>query len=242
MKLGLLGDIHANLPALKACIQRLQEEGCDKIYTTGDVVGYGPYPLECIELLIDNKILSVKGNHDQYTIDRDPLWSINREARFAVEWTRRRLPKEYLIWLKKLPDLLEIEDCAIVHASNAKLPKWTYVIDENSAKANFTRQKHRICFNGHTHIPLKISFFPEKEPLIDFLSQGKIPNKGRHLINVGSVGQPRDGDPRATCVTFDTQTDMINIYRVPYDIDETQNQMIKYHFPKKLIQRLEIGR
>ena len=243
MKVGILGDIHANLEALNTCLKKLvREEGCDYVMATGDIVGYGPQPKECIERVMELGIQSVRGNHDEYTIQNTPLFTINPHARFVIEWTRDELDTKHMDYLRSLPDVLDAKEFAITHASNSRAPRWTYVLDNITAKANFEHQSHRICFNGHTHVPLIISENSfGKVDIINFRDI-TLDNSNRYLINVGSVGQPRDRKPQTCTATYDTETMELKIFRLDYDIKAVQDIMRAKEFPDHLIKRLELGR
>lgn len=243
MKVGILGDIHANLEALNACLRRLvQDEGCDYVMATGDIVGYGPQPKECIERLIDLGIQSVRGNHDEYTLQNTPLFSINPHARYVIEWTREELDEKHMEYLRKLPDVLDAKEFSITHASNSRAPRWTYVLDNITAKANFNHQTHRVCFNGHTHVPLIIFEDPNNKIDITNFKDMTLNPDMRYLINVGSVGQPRDRKPEACTVTYDTETLELKVFREKYDIKKVQDIMRAKDFPDRLISRLDEGR
>lgn len=243
MKVGILGDIHANLEALNTCLRKLvRDEGCDYVMATGDVVGYGPQPKECIERLIDLGIQSVRGNHDEYTLQNTPLFTINPHARYVIEWTRNELEEKHFEYLRKLPDVLDAKEFSITHASNCRAPRWTYVLDNITARSNFDHQAHRICFNGHTHIPLII--FEDPRGKIDIMNfkDVTLDKDMRYLINVGSVGQPRDRRAEACTATYDTESRELKIHRLEYDIKKVQDIMRKKNFPDRLINRLEEGR
>ena len=243
MKVGILGDIHANLEALNVCLKKLvKEEGCDYVMATGDIVGYGPQPKECIERLIDLDIQSVRGNHDEYTLQNTPLFSINPHARYVIEWTRNELEEKHLEYLRKLPDVIDAKDFAITHASNCRAPRWTYVLDNVTAKANFEHQSHRVCFNGHTHVPLVIFEDPNNNVDITAFRDMTLDPQMRYLINVGSVGQPRDRRSEACTATYDTDSNELKIFREKYDIKIIQDLMRQKEFPERLITRLEEGR
>ena len=242
MKVGFLGDVHANLEALDKSLKALRSYGCKFIIATGDIVGYGPQPKECIERIANMGIHSVLGNHDEYTLDDGPLWTINDEARYVIEWTRKQLDKPHLEWLSSLPDVLDADVFTVIHASNATSPRWAYVIDDRSAVSNFKKQTANICFNGHTHIPILATDNQDGEPDLELLEDCKLKEGKKYLVNVGSVGQPRDKDPRAACVAFNTETLELKVIRVEYDLKKTQDVMKKHCFPEKLITRLEIGR
>jgi predicted phosphodiesterase len=243
MKIGLLGDIHGNLEALNVCLNKLvKDEGCDYVMATGDIVGYGPQPKECIERLMELEISSVRGNHDEYVLEKTPLLAINPHAKFVIEWTRTQLDDKHVEFLRKLPDIIDARDFAITHASNCRAPRWGYVLDENSARTNFANQTHKVCFNGHTHMPMSFSADPHGEMEIKSLENMTLNKDLRYLINVGSVGQPRDKNSLACTVTFDTETLEVKVFRLKYDIEKVQRAMLAHNFPARLISRLNEGR
>jgi predicted phosphodiesterase len=243
MKIGLLGDIHANLEALEVCLKKLvADEGCDYVMATGDIVGYGPQPRECLERLIELEIRSVRGNHDEYTLEQTPLLAINPHARYVIEWTRTRLDEAHLKFLQRLPDIIDAPSFSITHASNCRAPKWPYVLDESSANTNFTHQIGRVCFNGHTHIPALISQDPMGEISFNPLTNQILNPELKYLINVGSVGQPRDKSNMTCAVTYDTEKREVKIFRLNYNIAKVQKAMMDNKFPFRLITRLDEGR
>ena len=243
MKIGILGDIHANLEALNTCLKALvKDEGCDYVMATGDIVGYGPQPKECIERLMELEIPSVRGNHDEYTMEDVPLLTINQQAKVVIEWTRSQLDPEHIQYLRELPEIIDAKIFSIVHASNSRAPRWTYVLDEKTAKTNFHNQNHPICFNGHTHLPLIISCDPDANINMRKLENTVLEREYKYLINAGSVGQPRDTDPRACTITYDTETRELKVIRLEYDMKKIQRLMKEKGFPERLITRLEEGR
>lgn len=243
MKIGLLGDIHANLEALEVCLQKLVDEECEYVMATGDIVGYGPQPRECLDLIMELEIHSVRGNHDEYVIEQTPLLAINPHAKYVIEWTRSQLDEKHLEYLRKLPDVIDAKDFLITHASNSRAPRWGYVLNESSALMNFNRQTRRVCFNGHTHVPMIFSEDPDGQVKMEnFTEKYTLNSELRYLINVGSVGQPRDKNPKTMSVTFDTETSELKIFRMDYDITKVQAAMLKNKFPARLLARLEEGR
>jgi predicted phosphodiesterase len=243
MKVGILGDIHANLEALNTCLTRLvKKEGCDYVMATGDVVGYGPQPKECIERLMELDIRSVRGNHDEYVTQDATQLSINPFARYVIDWTRNELEDVHMNFLKKLPDILDVENFSITHASNSPTPQWDYVLESNTAKANFEHQVKPLCFNGHTHLPMIISEDPHGKIGMNYFEKSVLEHGVKYLINAGSVGQPRDGNPHTGCLTYDTETREVKALRFKYNFQKVQKLMRQLGFPEQLSQRLEIGR
>ena len=231
MKRALISDIHANLEALQAVRFDIFEQGIDLIYCLGDVVGYGPNPVECIDIVMADCEVTLKGNHDDRTVTLD-LADFNPMARRAVAWTRRQLeyaagPQEAvsycLKFLADLPDRSDQGKYLFVHGSpRDPINEYVFpedVYNERKMEALFGRIE-RYCFQGHTHIPgifmQSGEFIPAEECEGDFALGGE-----KAMVNVGSVGQPRDGDPRACYVVFDDDKNVVHFRRVPYDLDTT---------------------
>jgi diadenosine tetraphosphatase ApaH/serine/threonine PP2A family protein phosphatase len=242
MRILILSDVHANLPALS---QVLAAAGpVDDIWSLGDIVGYGPKPRECIELLRGiAPNVSVIGNHDWASIGRLPLEDFNPVARFTSYWTTMQLDAEHLRYLESLPNRMIDKDWTIVHGS-PRHPIWEYVYNARIAALNFPLFDTRICFVGHTHVQLYIReeeananlspHHPRDGEVLDVSS-------GRILINPGSVGQPRDGDNRAAFAIYEPKRNRLTFRRVAYPIEETQEQMREQGLPDSLINRLAHG-
>lgn len=244
MKYGIISDIHGNLEALKVVLNRLRE--VDKIICLGDIVGYGPLPNECIEEI--RKIPGLKvvaGNHDLASIGWKDINWFNEYAQRAILWTMTTLSKESKEYLSSLPEIIEEKDFIMVHGS---LNDYTdeYISEVKDAKKSFELLKEKnLLFVGHTHYPL---LFVKKEyqpiypiRLID-KSIIKISMFDKLIVNVGAIGQPRDGDPRASFGIFDTESNEIELCRVPYDINKIQELMRQEDLPNFLINRLARGR
>lgn len=242
MKVGIFGDVHANVAALEAVLAALDREACDQLVCTGDVVGYGPSPSACIKLVRDRQIPCVLGNHDQYAADilGGPKERIEADTWATIEWTRQNLELTDLEWLAALPLRLEFPDFLVVHGSLGA-NHWAYLVNRTNLAEHFSRQAVRLVFCGHTHLPLYGIQKDGVAPSMDFLRKGPLPATGRFVINPGSVGQPRDRDPRAACCTYDTVTQLVTPLRVPYDIGVTQDLMRAAKIADRFIKRLEIG-
>jgi predicted phosphodiesterase len=241
MRIGIIGDIHGNIDALTAVLLALDRLNVSSILCTGDIVGYGACPKECIDLIRELAIPSVKGNHDTYTTEKDGHWIIRPEAREVILWNQKHLPADHIEWLRKLPRRLEFDGIAVVHASNVWHPEWPYVINERTAVHNFLFQRNQVCFNGHTHVPVCVLHQPGRRVELDRLRNMFLPRRSRVLIGVGAVGQPRDEDPRAAAVVYNTQDRSVRLLRVPYDVEAAQSRIIKAGLPRKLADRLAIG-
>ena len=243
MKIGIISDIHGNDAALQAVLRVLEHHGAQRIVCAGDVVGYGPRPSACIHTLRTSDIDCVRGNHDQYTVlERHDALRIQPEAREVIRWTRDHLSAEELDWLENLPMVRHVNGFALIHASHVVFPRWPYIVNENQAMDNFLFQRVRLAFNGHTHVPLCVGHDPGGRAQVGLLRNMFLPRRRRLLIGVGSVGQPRDGDPRASCVLYDTDHQYVRLLRVEYDIAVTQQQIRDAGLPHFLAERLSEGR
>ncbi len=243
MRILLISDIHANLVALNTVITAAGD--FDRIWCLGDVVGYGPEPNECIETLRAHDFLCLAGNHDWAVMDKLDLREFNPDARRAALWTRSGLNPASLEWLRALPERVptQAEKFTLVHGS-PRYPIWEYVLTPAVARINFDHFETPICLMGHTHVPVVFTKDPERqtvlaEPLIEASPLSL--DAGRMMINPGSVGQPRDGDRRASYAVLDTDAMTLTHYRVEYDIVATQAKMEHAGLPARLIVRLSYG-
>jgi diadenosine tetraphosphatase ApaH/serine/threonine PP2A family protein phosphatase len=238
----ILSDIHANLAAMEAVLDDAPD--FDEIWCLGDLVGYGPNPNECIELIQEYPHLSLAGNHDWGALGKLDLSSFNTVARAANAWTRSELTPEAKDYLNSLPPRVERDDFCLVHASPRE-PIWEYVLDTSLAYVNFEHFSTKFCLVGHTHVPLGFELYEQQrrcKPLIPPLSAPVELGPRRLIINPGSVGQPRDGDPRASYAMLDTERMTWEFRRVSYPIEITQERMRARGLHRRLISRLEMGR
>lgn len=245
MVIGIMSDIHSNLEALEVVFDFLKKEGVKEILCCGDVVGYGPDPEGCIELLERHKIKTVAGNHDWAVIGKTSLRAFNPFASMAARWTQVQLDSGQMAFLSSLP-LCVAQRVALYHAGPAQPEKWGYIFTRDDAKNEFDAFIQDVCLIGHTHIPFIIERINEEVRLVPKTElQTSVPfhlNKdARYLINVGSVGQPRDGDPRACCVLIDLEERWVSFHRLNYDFTTTQRKMRNYGLPDFLAQRLALG-
>lgn len=240
MKYAILGDIHANIEALETVLEDARKERCTHFVSIGDVVGYNPNPSECLELLREMNVPIVRGNHDHYCSQDDNLEGFSAVAAEAIAWTRKQLSDEQREYLKTLPYTMRVETFTVVHSTLDSPEKWAYVLDRYDADANFNYQTTSVCFYGHTHIP--IAFEKGDEVRSGLYSRIKIKMGRKYLINVGSVGQPRDGNPKAAYCIFDMINNTIELKRLDYDYKKTQQKILDAGLPTKLASRLAIGR
>ncbi len=239
MRYGVISDIHGNLEALETMLKFMRREGVDKYLFLGDIVGYGADPGECIEIVSNLPGEGVAGNHDWGVLGLTPLEYFNNSAVKAVEWTREVLTDTQLGFLEKLPLVVEREDFTLVHATLEMPEEWRYIYSTYEAHRNIEMMKSPVCFCGHTHMPI---YFVEnkhitfgKEEIIE------LQEKHKYLVNVGSVGQPRDNDSRACGVIYDTEKGRIEYIRQEYDISRAQEKIWKAGLPEFLGTRLQYG-
>jgi|TARA_B100000315_G_scaffold248049_1_gene277493 predicted phosphodiesterase len=243
MRYALLADIHANLVAFTAVLADIERRGgVEEVWCLGDIVGYGPDPSQCIELLRQRNHISVSGNHDLAAIGKLDTTNFNLDAACSCRWTARQLNPEDIGYLKSLPSVIEEGDFTLVHGSPRE-PVWEYLTSVNGAKENFAYFKSRFCLLGHSHMPLvfKLDENDNCSSVRFSLGVGLVLGKRQLIINPGSVGQPRDGDSRASYAIYDSDDAVAKLYRVPYDIKATQEKMVNQNLPMRLVVRLQHG-
>ncbi|HVV59343.1 MAG TPA: metallophosphoesterase family protein [Gaiellaceae bacterium] len=241
MRVAVLSDIHANLHALEAVLAAVAEEGVDEIWCLGDVVGYGPRPNECCDLVRDRAAFSLCGNHDLAVIERLPLADFSGDAGAAAVWTQAQLGDAQRAWLGTLAPLGQRAGVQLFHAS-PRDPVWDYVLSEGAAIASLRLTTARTVLVGHSHIALALAW--DGSALVGGLAPaGTAPDPGdrRWLFNPGSVGQPRDGDPRAAWLLIDSDTGRAAFRRVAYDVQRTQDEIREAGLPPGLAARLARG-
>jgi diadenosine tetraphosphatase ApaH/serine/threonine PP2A family protein phosphatase len=240
MRYAILADIHGNLAAFKAVLQDIEERGgAEELWCLGDIVGYGPDPSECIALLRQYNHLCVAGNHDWAAIGKVAISDFNPDAAEACRWTARQLSPEDVRYLDNLPLTLSRDDFTIAHGSPRE-PIWEYVLSTQSATANLQFFETRFCLIGHSHLPVVFENAGGRCVLMELPAELRL-GENRMIINPGGVGQPRDGDPRAAYAIYDDGIATIYHYRIPYDIEATQERMVKHGLPSFLATRLSYG-
>jgi predicted phosphodiesterase len=247
MRVAVVSDIHGNLAALDAVLSALAPY--DALWQLGDIVGYGPQPDEVVARLRDESAVGVCGNHDAAAVGRIETSSFNEDARAAVLWTAKRIGGATSGWLGALPERAlqpsrnGAQDAfTLVHGS-PRDPIWEYVFSASIARACFRAFNTAHCLVGHTHVPL---VFRDDDGDIEVLSPEpgsklSLESKRRTILNPGSVGQPRDGDPRACGMLLDTDTMTAQWHRVDYAIERTQDLMRSAGLPRRLVERLAHG-
>lgn len=242
LRYGILGDIHANLDALDAVLEKLDGENLDQILSIGDLVGYGAQPSECLQRLRDRGVLSVAGNHDLAAAGALDITYFNDTAKSAISWTRNQLSPEDLESLADLPMTRVIDDFVLVHSSLHNPEQFEYVMsweEAESCLAEMTDDGPSLCFFGHSHVP--ITFLAAHNLLVTIDPDVRLELFDKALVNVGSVGQPRDQNPDASCVVYDSDEKRVVRHRVPYDVEAAARKIIDAGLPPILGERLKVG-
>jgi predicted phosphodiesterase len=216
VKYAIIADIHSNLPALKVVLADIKAQKCTHTVCLGDIVGYYIYPKECVDIIRGMNIPCVKGNHDDYCSSDVPMNGFNPTAAEAVKWTRDQLTEDDRRWLQSLPLTLVVCGFTLVHATLNGPERWGYVFDKLAAAAHFEQQTTQVCFFGHTHVP--VAFMRDSMVRGGTFSSLKVERDKKYFVNVGSVGQPRDNNPKAAYVTYDIDKKIIELRRLDYPI------------------------
>ncbi|HUO76563.1 MAG TPA: metallophosphoesterase family protein [Thermodesulfovibrionales bacterium] len=240
MRYAVISDVHANLEALEAVLRDINKRGIDEFLFLGDAVGYGPNPNECVELLRKNCKILLAGNHDWAAIGLTDIQYFNEYAKAAILWTREVLTPESRKFIETLPVTKNIKrgNMLLVHSTPKDPEAWHYLLTLWDAEVNFHYFTHRVCMIGHSHLPFVIERVPSGE-MITYKSEARLGKNERYIINAGSVGQPRDRDPRACYAIFDDDT--LEFVRLEYAIEKTQKKMRDAGLPLTLIERLSKG-
>lgn len=251
MRYAVLSDVHANLEALTAVLDDLAGQRIDRTLALGDLIGYGADPEACLSLLRERQVAGVAGNHEWAAIGKlDARW-FNDSARRAVLWTRDRLSFGDLDYLRRLPLALKDGPLTLVHATLHHPEQFHYLVDMAQAVDAAAHCETACCLIGHTHLALLMEYDLRQQRMTRVLTGASELAEARldldashmrYIINPGSVGQPRDGDPRASCAVIDTAAGTCAIRRVPYDISSAQQKIVRAGLPQFLADRLAVGR
>ena len=241
MKYGIFSDVHSNLEAFKAVLDVYYRERIDHYIFLGDIIGYGADPAECLARLCELKAVTVAGNHDWAVAGKFSPNNLNVYAREAIFWTQKKLKKEDLTYLAGLNLTVEVDDFVCVHGSLKSPHDFNYIFDLDDATEDFNFLNKKIYFIGHTHRP---GIYCQDKENTSYINQSKLTleEDKRYLINIGSVGQPRDGDPRASFCIYDNEINSIEIIRVGYDIAKAASAILNEGLPPMLANRLYDGR
>jgi putative phosphoesterase len=232
MKIAIISDIHGNLEALNAVLSKIDSTAVQTIYCLGDIVGYGPNPNECVELIRSRAIPAISGNHDKAVTGELSIDNFSQIATAGVIWTQSVISDQNIEFLKHLPYSIQAHDIHFVHSSPDYPEEFRYLLSAEDARESFDYFTDPLCFIGHTHRP---TIFCE-DGITKEISRGK-----KFIVNVGSVGQPRDGNWKACFVLMDTEQYTLEYVRVEYDVESTRKKIMENNLPQKLADRLLVG-
>jgi putative phosphoesterase len=241
MKLGIFSDIHGNWEAFKAVLKALKKEKVASRICLGDMVGYGADPNKCIRKVQKFATVTLAGNHDHAAMGLTDITHFNQYAQESVAWTAGQIKDKFKDYLKNLPFMHEMQDIRFVHATPQHPEQWNYVLSADQAQFVFETFTEQILFIGHSHNPL---FFTQTGSAVDIRPPGPIQLIAgtRYIVNVGSVGQPRDGNPQACYCVCDLEQQTVDIRRVPYNVERAQKKIRNAGLPDYLADRIAKGR
>ncbi len=232
MRLAIISDIHSNYEALSTADLIIKKSNIDKIICLGDIVGYGADPTKCVDYVRQNAAIVIQGNHDAAINNPIMILSFSARAAAGIRWTLSRLSPQNIEYLGSLPLTAIAYDCTFVHSDPQKPDEWRYIHRANQLKECFAAFSTSLCFFGHTHFPI---IYNEQGEVL------KITKVGKYMLNPGSIGQPRDGNPDLSFGILDTDEWSFEIVRSQYDIQATANKILQTELPSSLAHRLYIG-
>jgi predicted phosphodiesterase len=241
MKIALISDIHSNLEAFQAVMASITRHGIEKIMFLGDIVGYSANPNECIDLLRSVTDCYIAGNHDYAAVDKTDINYFNPYAQEAVLWTSGVLTRQNALFLSSLPLADALHDFMIVHSTPLHPELWDYVVYVFDAQIGFSNFTQQLCFIGHSHHPGIFVQDRSGRILEEYQTAIKVTEGNRYIINIGSVGQPRDGNPLSSYGLYDTETNEYRLIRVGYNIALAQQKILAAGLPRFLAERLSVG-
>jgi diadenosine tetraphosphatase ApaH/serine/threonine PP2A family protein phosphatase len=242
MKMAIISDIHGNLEALISVVEDSKAEGVQSYICLGDIVGYGADPVKCLEIVISlSPKVVIMGNHDAATSGMESLGNFNEYAADAILWTIGRVSRAQMEYLSSLPYFYKEEGWAAYHANPCDPKGWGYVLSRRDVERCFGCFDTTVCFIGHSHIQFSAELLEDGTVRILQGEEVCIKEGRRYLINPGSVGQPRDGDPRASYAIWDMDAGIVSLKRVDYDIASASRKILMAGLPRLLAERLEIG-
>lgn len=243
MKYAIISDVHSNLEAFQTVIDEVKKEKVDKYLFVGDIVGYAANPCECIAELKKLECVAVAGNHDWGAVELSSIENFNSYAKEAIEWTMNQLSEKDKKFLKKLPLVKTIDDITLVHSTLLNPEKWEYIRSTFQAHKSIDIQETSLLFAGHSHVPITFLEPSQIKGPIRFAKEEKIQIQDgyKYFINVGSVGQPRDGNPNACYGIYDKKNQTVEIKRIEYDVKKAQEKILEAGLPPRLAERLESG-
>lgn len=239
--IAVCSDIHGNVDALEAVMDDMEKRGVSDVICLGDVIGYGGAPQACIRRVREAGWKVLAGNHEEALIYPEVLEYFSPPAAVSIEWTDRQLSSSEKSWVADLPHVLRGEGAEWVHASLDDPLEWEYVLGRREAKLHFQHQTRRVAFCGHTHVAMVWKSGRRIHAKPPSNRRFTIQKSGKTLVNVGAVGQPRDGDNKACYVLYDPLEVTIQFRRIPYDIEAAQEKILRAGLPEFLAERLAVG-
>ena len=240
MRYAIVSDVHSNLEALEAVLESLRGEKIDRYLSTGDIVGYGADPETCVRRIRELDPVIVAGNHDWAVAGKLSLEFFNSYARDAIEWTRTRLGADDLRWLGALPLTRKLGDITLVHATLNGPENFDYLLTAYDAHLSLEILDTLVCFVGHSHVP--VTFAQNGSVTFSFATEFDLREVLKAIVNAGSVGQPRDGNPQASFGIYDTDAQVVEVRRVTYDIATASRKILAAGLPAVLAERLWLGK
>lgn len=241
MKYGILGDIHSNLEALQAVLEEMHKAGVQRYISVGDVVGYGADPHQVLDKLRSLKTEIIAGNHDQAICGQLSIEFFNSYARASCLWTQKELTEEELEYLRSFPLVREFDRFTVTHSSLYYPENFEYIQNTYDAHLSFEHQDSRLCFIGHSHIPI-VFYKKKKKVMFEQTHEIRLSDSEKVLVNVGAIGQPRDENPDAVCAVYDSDEGIIRLKRVRYDVEKAARKIKEAGLPDILAERLKYGR
>ncbi len=240
MRYGIVADIHGNLEALDAVLAACEERDVSAYLSTGDIVGYGANPSECIDRIQGLSTLVTAGNHDWAAANKLSLDYFNPYAREAIYWTQERLSRDQVQYLRDLNLMEMVDDVTLVHGTLYDPENFDYLLTAYDAHLSLQLQETRLCLVGHSHVP--ITFQLDGSVSYSFDTEIDISSLEKVIVNPGSVGQPRDENPKAAYGIYDSETRVVTIHRVDYDIEKATSKILRAGLPEVLAERLWLGK
>jgi predicted phosphodiesterase len=237
MPVAIISDIHGNLEALKEVLTYIDAHAIKTVYCLGDIVGYGPNPNECVEIIAERCDQIVIGNHDHAAIGLTSTEYFNDFAKISTHWTTNNLTEENKDFLHDLDFIFQTDKFLAVHSTPSAPTMWHYILSEVDAQHEFKYFDEKICFIGHSHFPI---IFNNRAGFTR-APEVKLETEDKYVVNVGSVGQPRDGNPKTCFCVYDTDEDSVQFVRLNYDVNKTREKIIKAGLPVFLADRLTKG-
>ena len=240
MKYGILGDIHANMEALEAVLEAMDQSGVQRHVSVGDLVGYGANPCEVIARVRGLNAVVVAGNHDFAAIDRLNIDFFNTFARESALWTRATLSDDDKAYLRSLKLVEYVDTFTVAHSTVHSPELFEYIQTSYDAHLSFEQQRTPLSFVGHSHVP--VNFFKRRSVSFNMDPEVRLEDAAKAMINVGSIGQPRDENPDAVCAVYDSDEKAVRLKRVKYDVEKAARKILAAGLPEILAERLRYGR